>query len=479
MSVKQDRQGARTAADIERKYNYGKKFAEMYGMITDARDSVDSLGSELRNEIVNESTAIRRDTQQIVLEATKDVVREEEFGEYKKSAEASLTVTAEAITQQVSTVEKSVTTISSDLTETKNDLTKTKNDLAATDQSLAETKDDLAETEQNLAEYWEYTQTIENSVDTKLETKEGEILASVSGNYYNKTQIDKTVGDINTGIAEVDSKVDANYTKVTDEYKKHTASELEILEKSITARVGTAEERIAGVETGVGGVESALNDYTSATDEFKRAVEEDLQDLTDGVGDANSRIDGVVSIQSQYLTDDNSEFKIMDDRITTDVGKYEEAITEVKQSITDAEGNIEANYLAYEKYVEQTDSSIDQLADKISLNFDHHEEKYTNINGEISSMETNLEKHFDFDLDGLTVRAGEGDMKLRINNDNISFYKGSINAAIPSMNRFGWWDGVNFHTGNIVIAVQERAQFGHFAFIPRSDGSLDFLKVGG
>ena len=458
MSVKQDRQGARTAADVERKYNFGKKFAEVYGMITDARDSVDSLGSELRDEIVKESTAIRRDTQQIVLEATKDVVRAEEFGEYKKSAEASLTVTAEGIRQEVSAVETQVTNLGSDLTETKN--------------ALIETKNDLAETDKNLAEYWEYTQEVESGVDTKLETKEGEILASVSSNYYNKTQIDKTVGDINTGIAAVDSKVDTNYTKVTDEYKAHTASELEILEESITAKVEGAEKRLTDVETKATGTETALNNYTSATDQFKQQVNEDLE----GLGED---LDGVIQIQGQYLTDENSEFKILNDRITSEVSSYEEAITSVTDRIGDAEDDISANYEAYEKYVEQTDSSIDQLSDKISLNFDRHEEQYSNVNGKVTTMETNLEKHFEFGVNGLTIRAGEGEMKLRIDNDIISFYKGNIDENDLEKNRFGWWDGVNFHTGNIVIAVQERAQFGDFAFVPRSDGSLDFLKVGG
>lgn len=37
----------------------------------------------------------------------------------------------------------------------------------------------------------------------------------------------------------------------------------------------------------------------------------------------------------------------------------------------------------------------------------------------------------------------------------------------------------DFYTGNIVVRVNERAQFGNFGFVPRSDGSLSFLKVGG
>lgn len=40
-------------------------------------------------------------------------------------------------------------------------------------------------------------------------------------------------------------------------------------------------------------------------------------------------------------------------------------------------------------------------------------------------------------------------------------------------------DGVDFHTGNIVVDVNERAQFGNFAAIPRSNGSLSWLKVRG
>lgn len=37
MSLKQDRQGARTAADLERRYNFGKSFAELKGIALDAQ----------------------------------------------------------------------------------------------------------------------------------------------------------------------------------------------------------------------------------------------------------------------------------------------------------------------------------------------------------------------------------------------------------------------------------------------------------
>lgn len=76
MSEKQDRTYARTAQDIERKYSFGKTFAEMLGLINDNRDKVDSVESELRNEITEQSTSLKRDTEQIVVTATETVKKE-------------------------------------------------------------------------------------------------------------------------------------------------------------------------------------------------------------------------------------------------------------------------------------------------------------------------------------------------------------------------------------------------------------------
>ena len=83
MSVKQDRTGVRTAVDLERKYNFGKTFAEMLGLINDSRDHVDSVESSLRNEITEQSTTLKRDTEKIVAEATENV-RTELNGEIKE-----------------------------------------------------------------------------------------------------------------------------------------------------------------------------------------------------------------------------------------------------------------------------------------------------------------------------------------------------------------------------------------------------------
>ena len=103
MSVKQDKAAPRTVADIERKYNFGKSFAEIMGLIDDTRNEVDSAYSELRSEITEQSTAIRRDTEQIAMEATKTVERVE------KSVGESIDAVNESIEELTSTVETKMT----------------------------------------------------------------------------------------------------------------------------------------------------------------------------------------------------------------------------------------------------------------------------------------------------------------------------------------------------------------------------------
>lgn len=81
MSEKQDRTAARTPADLERKYNFGKTFSEMLGLINDSREKVDSVESGLRDvngylEITEQSTSLSRDTEKIVMSATEEVKKE-------------------------------------------------------------------------------------------------------------------------------------------------------------------------------------------------------------------------------------------------------------------------------------------------------------------------------------------------------------------------------------------------------------------
>ena len=170
--------------------------------------------------------------------------------------------------------------------------------------------------------------------------------------------------------------------------------------------------------------------------------------------------------------------------IEMEMNKQEQTINrlpqETQKQITQATQNSEQIILeamrqyvqiSNEEYIETITAQLQILADQISMNFNEAREYTSNVDGDLQRVVEILEKHFDFSIDGLTIRAGENAMSLHLDNNIISF---RLNGE-----QFGWWNGVDFHTGNIVIAVNERAQFGDFAFVPRSNGSLSFLKVGG
>lgn len=125
-----------------------------------------------------------------------------------------------------------------------------------------------------------------------------------------------------------------------------------------------------------------------------------------------------------------------------------------------------------DEYKETISAALKVMSDTISMNFTTVTDQVNSVNGDLQEEITKLSKYFDFRLDGLTIKTGNGyEMQLLLDNDIISFKKNGV--------QFGWWDGVDFHTGNIIVDVNEKAQFGNFAFVPRTDGSLSFLKVGG
>jgi hypothetical protein len=135
---------------------------------------------------------------------------------------------------------------------------------------------------------------------------------------------------------------------------------------------------------------------------------------------------------------------------------------------------------ALESYVETEDhdsfrqtveSELSVMAEKISMNFSTTTEQVTDINGDLQTVVEILQKHFDFSANGLSIKAGEHEVKLVLDNNVVYF---ELNGQ-----RKTTLDKDSLKTGNIYVDLNERAQFGNFAFVPRSNGSLDFLKVGG
>lgn len=99
MSEKMDRQGARTAADLERKYQFGKRFSEIMGLVDDTRGAISEVESTLRGEIGDVSTSIRRTATDVTIEALKEYTTTEGVTNLLNS---KLNVSAEGIMGEVS-----------------------------------------------------------------------------------------------------------------------------------------------------------------------------------------------------------------------------------------------------------------------------------------------------------------------------------------------------------------------------------------
>lgn len=128
-------------------------------------------------------------------------------------------------------------------------------------------------------------------------------------------------------------------------------------------------------------------------------------------------------------------------------------------------------YVTGDQLTAAVSTRLSVLRDQVLFEFDSLQSDINTNAAYDSAQFEQIYSYIRFKDGAISLGRGDSAVELTIENDLIVFKK---NGA-----PFGWWDGVNLHTGNIVVEVHERAQFGNFAFIPRSNGSLSFLKVGG
>lgn len=166
----------------------------------------------------------------------------------------------------------------------------------------------------------------------------------------------------------------------------------------------------------------------------------------------------------------------VDNKIDSTADDLELSIASQTASITNDVHGIVLNALEdyvekdeYNTYKSSTKSQLEVLSNQIEMNFTSTNSSIETVDGKVDTKFEELTKYIRFSTDGIEIGKDENSLKLKLDNDMIQFTKNGI--------PIGWWDGNDFHTGNIVVEVNERAQFGNFAFTPRSDGSLMLLKV--
>ena len=152
--------------------------------------------------------------------------------------------------------------------------------------------------------------------------------------------------------------------------------------------------------------------------------------------------------------------------------EMEDKYTEFKRTTEEIVLRATTSAMTEEDVVTIVSSELKQTAEDISMLF-KSVESLDEADGEQEAEIQKIQKHIVFSAENaITITSGDNSVKLVLDNDNgIEFSKNGVTL--------GKWDGDNFYAGNIVIKTEEKAQFGNFAFIPRSDGSMSFLKVGG
>ena len=174
--------------------------------------------------------------------------------------------------------------------------------------------------------------------------------------------------------------------------------------------------------------------------------------------------DSLTTVEANMNSNFDTTWQTMDTQRTEIIAECDEIILTALNSYVET-GD-------YETFKKTVLSQLSIMADQLTVSFNTTTQLINEVDEGTQTQFEKLYKYISFDGEnGITIGSGENSIKLSIDTDGIIFSKdGKV---------FGSWDGTDFHTGNIVIDLDERAQFGNFAFIPRSDGSLSFLKVGG
>lgn len=115
MSSKLDRQGVRSASQLEQKYSFGKKFSELLGLINESRDHVDSVESTLRSDITEQYTTLSRNTEEIIMSALESYAQTGDLEEFKGTVQSELRIMAEQIALNFSATAEQITTVDGEL----------------------------------------------------------------------------------------------------------------------------------------------------------------------------------------------------------------------------------------------------------------------------------------------------------------------------------------------------------------------------
>lgn len=294
------------------------------------------------------------------------------------------------------------------------------------------------------------------------------------------------IGDlIDAGTVKADKLVvlgsDGLYYKLNTDGESISAQQTEYNSLNggiITANTITAEKvnvsDLVAFDATIGGFHITNNSLYSG-------VKASIDNTTTGVyldsngqinfGDANNYVKYYI-LHDEDIGEDVHKLLISADSIMFSVTKktVDETIESLRSEMID-QTNLENALSEYPKNSDVNDT-IDNKLSQYVTNSDIDQANFI-TEGDLIEMDFLtkgvLNDYIRFSEEGIELGSRDNPLILKINEDRIEFIN---NGDVVS-----YWDGNYFHTGNIEVDVTERARFGNFAFVPRTDGSLSFLKI--
>lgn len=202
-------------------------------------------------------------------------------------------------------------------------------------------------------------------------------------------------------------------------------------------------------------------------EEVKSTIEvgENFKTLSDIQNEHFSKLDSatetIEKIESDYVTNE----------VLRDETKAVNSI--IQQLASSILLSISQDYVSKtenEEYKKTVENKFEILPEEILMTFGITEAEIREVDGQLQSKFDELYKYISFAGGNIKLSTSKDSLNLTLRNDVIEFVRNGVVR--------GSWDGDNFYTGNIVIRLNERFQLGNFAGLPRSDGSVMWVKVG-
>lgn len=156
-------------------------------------------------------------------------------------------------------------------------------------------------------------------------------------------------------------------------------------------------------------------------------------------------------------------------QIAETVRNLSTSLTQTEDSILSQVSEQYVTQTNHQTSIEQVSSAIEQTSDAVQFTFNELIQQISEIDGDTKARFSELVKYIRFAGGDIILGEVGNQLKLRLQNDRISFLQAEVEVAFMSDNK------LHIKDANILDSLQ----IGNFAFTPRSNGNLSFNKIGG